>query len=454
MKKIRYHVTGLHCASCELIIEKNITRLPGIQGVKFNSAKNQLEISFLDQPPQPSQLNKIFAQQGYSFSTVSSKHHSEATYPSISSKTFWLSLVIAALVILVFYLVSRASGLNQLTINNQSSLVLIFFFGLVASVSSCAALVGGIVLALSGRWQKTASPQASFFQSSRPHLLFNLGRLLSFTFFGGLLGWLGSSFQLNSSLSAWLVIVVSLFMIVTGLGLIGIQTAGRWQPRLPKFIQRYLVDEKNFSGRWMPFLWGAGTFFLPCGFTLSVQAVALLSGSYWLGAASMFIFALGTLPMLLFIGLSSVKLLSQPLLANYFSTVAGILVIVFGLFNINAQLNLLNLPSLNNIFISRAQSPATSGQKAGQQFIEMTASANGYSPNFFQLQAGVPVVWTIHGQQTSGCTNSLVAPGLVTNSVNLAKDHDTVVEFTPSKPGNYKFSCWMGMITGEIQVTP
>jgi sulfite exporter TauE/SafE len=86
---------------------------------------------------------------------------------------------------------------------------------------------------------------------------------------------------------------------------------------------------------------GALTFFLPCGFTITAQTIALLSASAVQGALIMGFFALGTAPMLLLIGLSSVKFLSKPQLAMTFSKVAGFLVIFFAVYNMYNQFNVL-----------------------------------------------------------------------------------------------------------------
>jgi sulfite exporter TauE/SafE len=80
---------------------------------------------------------------------------------------------------------------------------------------------------------------------------------------------------------------------------------------------------------------------LPCGFTITAQTIALLSANAFQGALIMGFFALGTAPMLLVIGISSVKFFSKPQLALTFSRVAGFLVLFFALWNIYNQANLL-----------------------------------------------------------------------------------------------------------------
>jgi hypothetical protein len=112
------------------------------------------------------------------------------------------------------------------------------------------------------------------------------------------------------------------------------------------------------------------------------------------------LFVLGTTPVLLTIGLSSVKLLEKPHFSNLFLKVAGILVIFFALYNINAQFNVLGLPSLDDISIHSSDEEDLSEASLpeivdGKQILKMNASASGYSPRILTVRAGIPVVWEI-----------------------------------------------------------
>ena len=88
----------------------------------------------------------------------------------------------------------------------------------------------------------------------------------------------------------------------------------------------------------------------------------------------------------------------------------------------------------------------------GKQVIKMEASASAYSPNSFTVRAGVPVRWEITDTGTTGCTNAVISKDLFAGQVALTHGKTSVKEFTPEKAGRYRFSCWMGMVTGEIIV--
>jgi len=138
--------------------------------------------------------------------------------------------------------------------------------------------------------------------------------------------------------------------------------------------------------------------------------------------------------------------------------------LLFALYNINAQLNILGIPSLSDIKFNSANQ-ANSQKNSfnvnekdlppiinGKQVIKMKASSFGYEPNYFKVKAGVPIRWEIEDVGTSGCTNAIISKGLFPDEIPLTPGQTSVQEFTPTKPGKYKFSCWMGMVSGIIEV--
>jgi len=103
------------------------------------------------------------------------------------------------LLIIIGFLGLNKLGLSGLmNVNSNSSLPVFFLFGLVAGISSCAALVGGIVLSMSKQWGELYADNTSAWKKLQPNLIFNTGRLISYGFFGAILGAVGS--KLNFSL--------------------------------------------------------------------------------------------------------------------------------------------------------------------------------------------------------------------------------------------------------------
>ena len=350
-----------------------------------------------------------------------------------------------------FFILSKTSLFSSFNVNTDSFYPAFFLFGLLAGFSTCAALVGGIILSLSNQWQSIYKTNDSTFTRLQPTIIFNLGRLTLFTIFGGLLGYFGSFFRLSLTVGSIVTIVVSAIMLILALQMLNVKWVRIFNFSLPKSITGNIANETNFKGRFMPFFMGGLTFFLPCGFTLTAQSLALASGGIINGALIMFSFALGTFVPLLLIGYSSARTAKNPRTSAYYSQVAGILVLLFALYNISSQLTVLgfSLPQSNQV----TQQLPTVSIANGKQVIKMDASASGYLPNSFTIKAGLPTRWEITDKGTSGCTNAVISRTLFEGPINLVPGTTSVKEFTaPTTPGTYRFSCWMGMISGTIEV--
>lgn len=443
-----YYVSGMHCSSCEILIEKKILEIENIKAAEASTGRGELRIEFTGNPPNIDFLNRLFKKENYSFSNL------PVNKMSPNNNNFLWTGGIALLIIAVFLILNK-SGLSSLVnVNSASALPAFFIFGVLAGISSCAALVGGMVLSMSKKWSETSSNNQTALEKLQPHFLFNIGRIVSFFVFGGVLGGLGSRLSISFGFTSFLVLAVSVLMIFLGLQMLGVKYFQRFEFALPKFITRYIANEDNFNGRYLPISMGVLTFFLPCGFTITAQGAALLSGGILPGALIMLAFALGTAPMLLGIGISSVKFSGSSNWSARFTKIAGLLVLFFALFNLNSQMNVLGITSLNDLKKSSVSENIDGLVPVveGKQLIKMNASANGYEPNYFKVKSGVPVRWEITDKGTSGCTNAVISRGLFDGQIDLVPGQISSKEFTPGKPGIYKFSCWMGMITGTIEV--
>ncbi len=437
----------MHCAACEIVIEKTIIKEKLVESVDASTSQGSVTVEYNSKKTLPiNYFNKLFKKDGYSFSPALSREGGRR--PEGFDSDPITALLIGAAFIVGYILLSKTGYASLISVNATSSLPVFFLFGLLAGVSSCAALVGGIVLSLSKQWLTQYKHNDSTLKKAEPHFMFNIGRVIGYAGFGLILGTIGNYFRLSPVISATLVITVSLVMILLGLQMVGVKALQRFQIRFPKFLTGKLSDESNFQGRFGPFIMGALTFFLPCGFTITAQALALASGDPIQGALIMGLFALGTVPGLLAIGLSSVKLYSNPQKSKQFSIIAGMLVLFFAIFNINAQLNVLGIsaPSINT-----KTSQNLPVLENGVQVIKITAGST-YSPNKIILRANTPTRWEVTASGISGCTNAIISRGLFTGQIDLVEGQVSVKEFTSPKPGLYKFSCWMGMVTGTVEV--
>ncbi len=456
-----YFVKGMHCASCEIIIEKELLKIKGVRSVEASTSKGRVVIEYDGLKPGRGKINDILRKYNYAVFNYPVESRGGVKHQVDFSTIFWT----AVLAIIGLILVKKLGLAGLINVNSSSSLPAFFTLGILAGVSSCAALVGGLVLSMSKQWLDLYSGNDSVAKKMQPHLMFNAGRIASFAVLGAGLGALGSQLQISLAFNSILIIAVSVIMIFLALQMLGVKAFRQFQFTIPKFITRYIADESNFKGRHMPFTLGAFTFFLPCGFTITAQGLALVSGNPIQGGLIMMFFALGTFIPLLLIGFSSVKFSQRQHQSEKFLQIAGVLVLLFAFYNINNQLNVLGLKSASDISFSLPQNNISTSQRDigaqaenlapiinGKQLLKMEALAYGYKPDYFRVKADIPIRWEIKDIGTSGCANAIISRGLFNGQINLTPGKTSVKEFTPSSPGKYKFSCWMGMVSGVIEV--
>jgi sulfite exporter TauE/SafE/copper chaperone CopZ len=449
----KYKVKGMHCASCEILIEKKLLDIKNVKAVDADTGKGEVVVNYEGQKPSVGELNEIFKNDGYKFGDGEGLDSRFLGNSKDKANQTLVAFVVAIFIIIAFLILDQFGIANFLSLSSSSSVLTFFGFGLLAGLSSCAALVGGIVLSMSKQWNELYAENVGTGKKLQPHIMFNAGRFISYTVLGGVLGLIGSRLQISPQITGYLVVAISFLMIALGLQMLGVKAFAKFKLSAPKSMTRKIANENNFQGKYMPFLMGALTFFLPCGFTITAQSLALLSGNVFAGAMIMGAFALGTIPVLFFIGLSSVKFSSKPYLAERFSKVAGFLVLFFALFNMYNQTAVLGIgfsaSQPQNISANQDGLPPIVD---GKQVIQMTATGSADSPNYFKVKAGVPVRWEITGGNSLGCNGAIISRNLFDGAVDLTPGQVSVKEFTPSTPGVYGFSCTMGMIRGTIEV--
>lgn len=318
------------------------------------------------------------------------------------------------------------------------SLFAVFVIGLVASFSTCAAVVSGLLVAVS----------ASAPNRLRPHVFFHIGRLGGFAVLGALIGWVGSVFTLSTYANGILILAISVLMIALGARLLNMVPA--WCAiSMPTSLAHRIHKLTDSKHPFIPMILGVATFFLPCGFTQSMQLYALSTGSPVRAALIMFVFALGTTPALFSIGALTAFAKGKTL--KGVTMVAGVLVIVLGVWNISNAMTLLgwNWPTASS---GTSPSPLLKGEAASdEQIVTMeVTSAGTYEPDVLTVKAGVPVKWEIAGSDFMGCASTLVMPKLkMRKSLSSGL---TEIDLPALDAGTYPFSCSMGMVRGTMIV--
>jgi uncharacterized protein len=322
-----FYVHGMHCNSCVLLTESDINNAPGVSRVKASLKNHQIEITgdFGEKTPEEvlAVLSPVIKEHGYTLALE--KQNKKVAWSEFSTALPGAGLFIAAFIIL------QELGIVNLIGAGDISYPTVFLIGIIASLSTCMAIVGGLVLSVSASFAKEGD-------KVRPQVLFHIGRLVSFFILGGAIGALGSVFHLGNTGTLALGILVALVMFILGINLLDIfPWAKNLQPTLPRFISKHLLQIKKVNHTLTPLLVGVITFFLPCGFTQSMQIYSLTTGSPLTGALTMFVFALGTLPALAALSFASLGIQDKNKSGTFFKT-AGLIVIFFALFNLMGTL--------------------------------------------------------------------------------------------------------------------
>ena len=495
-KKIRLQITGMTCVNCQNKIEKKLTSTKGGIRVKVSYNKASAEIEFDEKKTSPEALTRVIQGLGYG---VDQK---KAGGPDLDK-----TMVTLAVIIWLYAFLQHTGILNLLApsqlADTKMGYGMLFVIGLITSVH-CIAMCGGINLSqcLPQKSQEAAQDTGKL-AAFRPALAYNMGRVVSYTAVGfvlGLVGFLiggGSEVGLSTFLQGILKILAGVFMVVMGINMLGLfPWLRKFTIRMPKFLAKKVGERKAHATR--PFIVGILNGFMPCGPLQSMWIVALASGNPFSGALSMFLFSLGTVPLML--GLGSIVAALGKKFTDKVMSIGAVLVVVLGLAMISqgGSLNgmlpsgllmtliiafsiagiLLSIPARKKVvkwilrivailvvigscalwhchsMMTRDTSTgeANSAQVSdGVQVVNSTLTSGSY-PNI-TVQAGIPVKWVIYAPEGSinGCNNRMLIRDL--GIEYTFHTGENVIEFTPTQPGTISYSCWMGMIQAYIFVT-
>lgn len=475
MEHTKLYINGMTCINCQTRIQNALKKQPGIKQATVSYETETAVVSYDSSVISLEQIQGLIDELGYSTSTQKASH----------AKTICRILRELGIIVLLYFLLQHFGILNYLApaslADAQMGYSMLFVIGLITSIH-CIAMCGGINL--SQTLQKGGAPSANVSSVSRTMfqnaLAYNIGRVISYTIIGGILGGIGAltgmagTLQTSSFFQGLLKLLAGALMVVMGINMLGLfPELRRFHLRipLPLFQKGKLKgDSKGFSRRNFqnnfpkrnasykhktPFLIGLFNGLMPCGPLQSMQIVALASANIVTGALSMFFFALGTIPLML--GFGSIVAGLGKRFTKQVLKCGAILVVVMGLSMMSQGTALSGMNSkLNSFFLANNQTVVeesdsnTAVEKDGIQYVSSTLESGRYPD--ITVKAGTPVKWTIHAEKSSinGCNYKILLPDFDTECV--FDEGDNTIEFTPQKEGVYTYSCWMGMITGKIYV--
>lgn len=418
-------VSNIVCQSCEKTIGEELSVLKEVESVSVELNSGLVTIVGNDKLSQEKIEGKLNA-LGYPI--------------RVKAKKKWTLVLWAIGALLILRFLSSNQGLVELVdLSKQQSYGIVFLVGILTSFH-CIFMCGGIAMSQSITNKDTHSTMMA-------SLTYNIGRVISYTIIGGIVGGIGSLVMVSDQFRGAITIGAGLFMILFGLKFLGVVKL----PKLPskKSVIKLETDKDKYHNN---FVVGLLNGFMPCGPLQTIQLYALSTGSFVVGATSMFVFALGTVPLMLGVGLFTSKINRTH--GARLLKVSAIAVMLLGMVMFNRGLSLygVSLPGVS-VLGNNTQQLASNElilSADGYQEVTLVVTGRDYKFEETELRAGIPVRINIDIQGVSRCSNPLIIP-----KYNITKDllrEDPIIEFTPEEIGSLKITCWMGMITTNIEV--
>ncbi|GHV90070.1 heavy metal-binding domain-containing protein [Spirochaetia bacterium] len=447
-RKLR--IDGMTCVNCQNKIEKKLRDTAGIEYAEVSYNRGTATVTYNTGTITIQEISSIIEQLDYAVRDGAELQSD--TKPGAAINTSGAGMLI---IILAAFIVLQHFGFIGLF--NTFPLAragmgygFLFLIGALTSVH-CIAMCGGINLSQCIPHSE-AAVAASRIAALRPSLLYNLGRLISYTALGVIVGALGSVISFSGAMKGVVQLAAGLFMVIMGINMLGVFPALRGLTiRMPKVFARKIDNEKN-AGSKGPLYIGLLNGLMPCGPLQAMQLYALSTGSPLKGGIAMFLFSLGTFPLMF--GLGALSGVLSKKFTKKVMTVGAALVVILGLTMLS------NGWSLSGFSVPVMGSPAAAAPaqgvelpfriEGGVQLVNTTLASGRYAP--ITVQAGIPVKWTIDAPRGSinGCNNRMIIPEY--NIEHTFTVGTNVVEFTPKRAGKFRYSCWMGMIRSTITV--
>ncbi|MBI2611124.1 sulfite exporter TauE/SafE family protein [Candidatus Gottesmanbacteria bacterium] len=340
------------------------------------------------------------------------------------------------------------------------SLWAVFLTGLFTGGLTCLVVQGGLLATtIAQRESERLKGDVEKTGHALPIIFFLIAKLVAYTVLGFALGWVGSLFTFSLQSQIILQTGVAIFMIGTAMALLNVHPIFRYfiiAP--PKFLFRLVRQESKSKSFFAPAVLGAFTVFVPCGTTQAMIALAIASGSPFLGATILAVFVLGTSPLFFILGYFASRL--GGFFQAKFTKVAAFAVILIAAFNLNNAIALTGSPFTIESILGKVQCAISfCGVVAGAADTTLpldsptiTIGPRGYSPQMVTLRAGSRVKLTLNNVGGGGCTQAFTIPALGLQRIVPLGSTDTIEFDVPNEKGTLAFMCSMGMFRGEFEI--
>ncbi|MBC8444261.1 sulfite exporter TauE/SafE family protein [Candidatus Woesearchaeota archaeon] len=445
---------GTTCESCVKIIKNQALKVKGVKDVEFDYSTEIGYVSFDDEKTNLDEILYKIEEKNYTCYLLDEKKSK-----SESKKLWGWIFGIVGVLIVAYFLFGFVEGIEMPKISQNMGYGLLFLVGLLTGFH-CVAMCGGFIISY------TAKDAQEGRNNHKSHLMYGIGKTLSYTLIGAIFGLIGSIIAFTPTIRGVAGLLAGGFLILFGLKMLNVfPILRKIQFRTPKFLAKIIGKKSSESSS--PLVIGLlNGLFIACGPLQAMYVMAAGTGSMIEGAKILFFFGIGTLPVLLGFGYFASLVSSK--MTHKILKLSGALVILLGLVMVNNGLVLTgtgydfgsivdSIGSKNiggdNTYVTGsaiAELGNVAVLKDGYQEIRMDVVRSGWSPDKFVLQKDVPVKWIVNGKEITGCNSAIQVPkyGLEFNVI----EGEQTIEFTPTEEGTIKWSCWMGMIPGTFIV--
>ena len=430
-KKTVWSVTGMHCVHCETAVVRAVYGLPGLKEARANYKSATLTAVWDEKALPQEAIERALSEAGYGLRGQQRKADEAMRIVGILFAVIALYLLVTS--------TPLSSILSAFPVAQEGmSLGALFLVGVMTSVH-CVAMCGGIHLGHSAEAGQNNGDVLCV------NLLYQFGRIVSYTVIGALVGAVGSVLSVSNAVRGGIQVIAALFMLLMAINLLG---GFSWTRRLSFHLPRALtVRIATLAHGRSSLIIGLANGLMPCGPLQAMQLYALSTGSALMGAISMFCFALGTSPLMLAFGWVGGRLNAR--FGRPMRTASAALVLIMGMSMFSSGLALTGVNVSSGVQIAPQQDNIA--YIANNVQLVYSELDYGFYPAI-TVQVGMPVAWTLHADASrlNGCNNAIIIPEF--DLYVPLVEGDNIIRFTPSKAEIIPYSCWMGMIRSTITV--
>jgi len=327
LKQMVMPVTGMTCSNCASAVERNVRALPGVQEAHVDFVGEKLKVVFDSTQLHERAIIECVRRSGYDVAI------GKTELPLGAEKQWIKKMILSALAltgIVLVIVLARTWGhaLRMPAVDSRTGYTMVLMFGFMTGLH-CVGMCGSFIVGY------TALDAEQGRSPYRSHLLYGVGKLISYALLGALFGLVGSFFRITPLLSGISISLAGAFLILFGLGMLDLfsfKTIHLRQPASPATTggkSREVSRGPFFLGLFSGLLIGCGP--------LQVMYVAAAGVGNAIGGAVMLaFFAAGTLPALLGFGLLT-RMLSGAMTRRFLHA-SGLILMVLGMMMLNRGL--------------------------------------------------------------------------------------------------------------------